>query len=463
MAVPVSDLQSVAPSAVIELFQLELNAAQHGVNETYYFHAGVNATNSGDIIWNSQAYLAFPIEATEFEYTGTGSLPRPKLRISNIYGTITGIILTLPNGLEGAKVTRIRTLARYIDGANFPGGTNPLGTPDPTAEFPREIYYIDRKASENRDLIEFELAAAFDLVGVRTPKRQCVSNVCQWIYRGAECGYAGNAYFNFNDVPVAAIGQDVCGKRLRSCELRFSQLRFPGNVTNGSNIITLDAVGSFSTGDPVTGFGLPAGTTVSSVSNNLVTVSQNATITSSAVTTGTIQSNYTQIVVASAANIAPGMNVTGTYLSPNTQVVAVSGTTITLSSPADFTQFTTVVGSFTAVFGELDAVEMAVGQPGTVGQFISNSTYLPLSRGAQITQIGHYWGISNRVNTQYRYYILNKYLDSDFDADIVFSLHQIGSISSATYTFNVTDRNYTFRDAATIPYGSYPGVGSFFT
>jgi lambda family phage minor tail protein L len=134
----------------------------------------------------------------------------------------------LPNGLEGAKVTRIRTLARYIDGVNFPGGTNPLGTPDPTAEFPREIYYIDRKASENRDLIEFELAAAFDLVGVRAPKRQCVSNVCQWTYRGAECGYAGNAYFNFNDVPVGAIGQDVCGKRLRSCELRFSQQRFAG-------------------------------------------------------------------------------------------------------------------------------------------------------------------------------------------------------------------------------------------
>ena len=74
-----AELQKVAPSAVIELFQLELNAAQHGVSETYYFHAGANATNSGDVIWNGQAYLAFPIEATEFEYTGTGSLPRPKL------------------------------------------------------------------------------------------------------------------------------------------------------------------------------------------------------------------------------------------------------------------------------------------------------------------------------------------------------------------------------------------------
>jgi hypothetical protein len=38
-------------------------------------------------------------------------------------------------------------------------------TEDLTAEFPREIYYIDRKAAENRDLIEFELASAFDLVG----------------------------------------------------------------------------------------------------------------------------------------------------------------------------------------------------------------------------------------------------------------------------------------------------------
>jgi phage-related protein len=38
------------------------------------------------------------------------------------------LILSLPNGIEGAKVTRIRTLARYIDGVNFPGGTNPLGT-----------------------------------------------------------------------------------------------------------------------------------------------------------------------------------------------------------------------------------------------------------------------------------------------------------------------------------------------
>jgi len=34
-----SHLQEIAPGAIVELFQLELNAAQHGVDQTYYFHS----------------------------------------------------------------------------------------------------------------------------------------------------------------------------------------------------------------------------------------------------------------------------------------------------------------------------------------------------------------------------------------------------------------------------------------
>jgi len=455
-----AELQKVAPSAIIELFQLELNAAQHGVNETYYFHAGVNATNSGDIIWNGQAYLAFPIEATEFEYTGTGSLPRPKLRISNINGTITGIILTLPNGLEGAKVTRLRTLARYIDGANFPGGTNPLGTPDPTAEFPREIYYIDRKASENRDLIEFELAAAFDLVGVRAPKRQCVSNVCQWTYRGAECGYSGNAYFDFNDVPVGAIGQDVCGKRLRSCELRFSQQRFDGTVTVGSNVITLGQSVSFSTGDPVSGFGLPGGTTVSSVAGNLVTVSQNSSASTYVTTTGTIQSNYTQIVLSSASGIIPGMAVFGNYLPGNTQVVGVSGNTVTLSSTVDSSQFYSVIGSFAGT-ADRNIIQVATNAAGSVGQLVANSVAMPLSRGAVITNVRYYWITVGKGSQQRKVYTISQSVASR--QTVVFSIYQFNGIPAATYNFVSTNGNYTFRAKSNLPYGSFPGVGAFFT
>jgi lambda family phage minor tail protein L len=463
MALPFSDLQSVAPSAIIELFQLELNVPQHGVNETYYFHAGVNATNSGDIIWNGQAYLAFPIEATEFEYTGTGSLPRPKLRVSNINGTITGIILTLPNGLEGAKVTRIRTLARYIDGANFPGGTNPLGTPDPTAEFPREIYYIDRKAAENRDLIEFELASAFDLIGVRAPKRQCVSNVCQWTYRGAECGYAGNAYFNFNDVPVAAIGQDVCGKRLRSCELRFAQQRIGGYVNLGGNYIAMFQSVSFNSGDPVSGFGLPAGTTVTSVSGNVVFVSQNATASSFATSTGTITSNGTQIVLSSASGIAPGMIVTGSYLPANCQVVGVAGNTVTLSSPVALEQFFTAVwtisSSASGTYRNLIYFDISV--PAVAGQLIGSSV-MPLSRKAVITRVLNGWSGSAKVGvTRYKIAQISQAVASN--AFVVWTAYTGGTIPAATYNFAVSNSTYTFRANASIPYGSYPGVGAFFT
>jgi lambda family phage minor tail protein L len=209
MTVPVSELQKVAPSSVIELFVLELNATQHGVNETYRFHAGTNMDDNTDVVWAGNQYLRFPVEADGFAYEGKGQLPRPRIRVSNILGNITGILLTIPGGLGGAKVTRIRTLARYLDAVNFPGGTNPYGTPDPTAEFPREIYYIDRKTIETRDVVEFELAAAFDLAGVRAPKRQCIASICQWVYKSAECGYVGSL--------------PTCTKTLDDCKRHFGQ------------------------------------------------------------------------------------------------------------------------------------------------------------------------------------------------------------------------------------------------
>ena len=84
---------------------------------------------------------------------------------------------TTGNDLTGATVTRIRTLARYLDSINFQGNTNQLGTPDPTAEFPQEIYSIDRKATENREIVEFELAAPTDLAGVRIPGRQATRSL----------------------------------------------------------------------------------------------------------------------------------------------------------------------------------------------------------------------------------------------------------------------------------------------
>lgn len=99
------------------------------------------------------------------------------------------------------------------------GPYNP--TADPTAEFARDVFYVDRKASETEDLVEFELAASLDLAGVALPRRQVIQNYCPWLYRGAECGYTGVVYFDTNDASVGSLGLDVCGKRLSSCRARF--------------------------------------------------------------------------------------------------------------------------------------------------------------------------------------------------------------------------------------------------
>lgn len=223
MSVPVSELQKPAPSAIIELFEIHLVTAIHGANTIFRFHAGTNAINNGNIVWAGNSYQAFPVEATGFQYNGNGQLPRPKLVISNVLRFMTSILLlvneTNPgNDLNGAKFIRIRTLARYLDAANFSGGN---ANADNTAEFPREIYYLDRKIIETRDAVSWELAAAFDLVGVRAPKRQCIANLCQWVYRSAECSYTAAVYFDANNNSVVSATSDVCGKRLTSCATRF--------------------------------------------------------------------------------------------------------------------------------------------------------------------------------------------------------------------------------------------------
>ena len=184
-----SDIQKVNPSSIIELFKLELKEGLNyetgnpdNVTTTYRFHAGSNLDAYGNIFWNGEEYLRFPVEASGFAFQ-RGQLPRPTITVSNMGTPSMSLALlaansfTAGNDLTGAKVTRIRTMAKFVDAANFSGATNPFGTPDPDAEFPREVYYIDRKSAENRQVVQFELAAVFDMAGIRAPKRQCTRDL----------------------------------------------------------------------------------------------------------------------------------------------------------------------------------------------------------------------------------------------------------------------------------------------
>jgi hypothetical protein len=233
------ELLKSSPYAIIELYELHLVQELHGSSEIIRFHAGVNKKlPSGDVVWKGNPYSPLPIEVDGFEYTGNGQLPRPTVRISNLFGSISTLLLgvneiTAGNDLTGAKFIRIRTLSRFIDSANFANGTNPYGTPDPNAEMPQEIYYVDRKANENKAVVEFELAAVFDIAGIRSPKRQCIANICQWTYRGPECGYTGTNYFDENDNPINSVA--ATNFPAGTSSLTVSHYLAPVNILTSNN------------------------------------------------------------------------------------------------------------------------------------------------------------------------------------------------------------------------------------
>ena len=191
MAIPVSELQKLNPSARIELFVMELVEGLHyatgnpsNVPTTYRFHAGSNMNSNAEIIWQGNTYQRFPITFEGAEFTGKGQVPRPTLTVANLGGitrsgsviTVTDLMiivnLTTPhNDLADAKITRITTHASELDAANFPSNNNPFGTPS-SNELPQEIFFSDRKTSESRELVQFELVGALDQANKKIPKRQ---------------------------------------------------------------------------------------------------------------------------------------------------------------------------------------------------------------------------------------------------------------------------------------------------
>ena len=217
------ELSVLAPSAIIEMFELHLDSTLHGSSDVYRWHSGVNDQVTGNLVWNGETYFRVPVQADGFEFKNGGTLPRPTLTVANTDSTITAILLvvnaiTVGNDLAGAEVRRIRTVKKFLDAVNFAAGNS---NADPYASFPEERYFIDRKTSEDRNQVTFELASKFDLAGQKIPKRQCIANICQWEYRSSECGYTGSNFFDINDNAATSLAQDRCGKRLSSCKLRF--------------------------------------------------------------------------------------------------------------------------------------------------------------------------------------------------------------------------------------------------
>ena len=213
------ELQSLSPTSFLELFVLDMSNTSSG--GMLYFHAGTNGLRA-PVVWQGAVYEPWPIEATGFDATTSGALPRPKLKVANTNGLFSAEV-SANDDLLGCKLTRKLTFARFLDGANFIGG-NPEADSGQHAE--DDVWYINQKLTENRYVLEFELSSAFDLMGVELPGRQVLKSACSWRYRGPECGWSG-PYFDRFDNPTIIATDDVCSKSINGCKCRYGRNTLP--------------------------------------------------------------------------------------------------------------------------------------------------------------------------------------------------------------------------------------------
>lgn len=201
-----AELHSLNPSALISFFIIDLGEIgfNQGIisqseidlekNTVFRWHNNINLT-SNSLYWQGKQFVAAPIVAEGFETTLRGTIPIPKLSMTVSEEGISLLAqfkdrLYQMGDIVGAKVTRIRTLARFIDAVNFLGGTPPANFyPDPNSELPRDVFYIDRKSREDKNIIEYELSPIFEVEGIKLPGRQVIANTCVHLYRGEGCLY----------------------------------------------------------------------------------------------------------------------------------------------------------------------------------------------------------------------------------------------------------------------------------
>lgn len=159
MTTPTADLANLNnDSPFVELFRVDLTPLGGSV---YLFTNFANPDGT-PLSFNGQTYQFLPIQAEGWDFTSTGTPPKPMLTVSNVSKTLLYDVISLGD-LVGGTVTRIRTFAKYLDNGSSPDGSRFLGP---------ETYIIEQKTGHNEQFIAFQLTSIFDRLGMRLPRRQ---------------------------------------------------------------------------------------------------------------------------------------------------------------------------------------------------------------------------------------------------------------------------------------------------
>ena len=213
MTIIATDTQSLNQDTVVTMFQIDASKVGEG---TLYFSP--TSIGGQSVRFGGQEYKPLPIEAKGFEWSGSGTLPRPTLTM--VAKDLVFLSMVINSGdLVGCPVTRLRTYRKYLDDG---------ATPNSQAMFQPDNYVIERKSSQKRTMLQFELSVKMDQQGLMLPARQVLRDSCthrfrywangRWNYNGVTCPYAGAAMYEPNGNVTFDPTKAKCGKRLSDCK-----------------------------------------------------------------------------------------------------------------------------------------------------------------------------------------------------------------------------------------------------
>lgn len=178
-----SNLFLLTNSEVIDLFEIKLNDFEG----YFYFHGSKNFERN--LVFQGRTYLYIPCEMSNLQYGSDGKQNRPVIKMSNVNNFISNLIKDRGN-LLGKEFNRKKMLAKDLDAINFDGASkNPLGASNFKDFISIDKFVVNKKNSENKERVEFELSNILDIDGLTCPSRKVYNNTCQWQYRGHGCNY----------------------------------------------------------------------------------------------------------------------------------------------------------------------------------------------------------------------------------------------------------------------------------
>lgn len=163
MTVPNNDLNLLnQTSGFLELYVLDTTVLGGPV---YRFTNNTTASG-GNIVFGGNSYTALPIKTEGWDFSSTGTTPKPTLTVSNVNKVLLASVISMGD-LVGATLTRYRTYEKYLDAGSSPDSTKFLG-PD--------VYTVEQKTGHNKNYIQWQLTSILDRMGMKIPRRQVLKD-----------------------------------------------------------------------------------------------------------------------------------------------------------------------------------------------------------------------------------------------------------------------------------------------